>query len=808
MAIKKSELYSSLWESCNQLRGGMDASQYKDYVLAMLFIKYVSDKYANVKFAPITIPEGSTFQDMVKLKGKQGIGDLINKKIFGPISKANQMSDFANFNDDEKLGTGKDMVDKITKLIAIFENPDLDFSKNRADDDDILGDAYEFLMRHFATDSGKSKGQFYTPAEVSRILAKIIGINKRNSTASTTIYDPTCGSGSLLIKVGEEAEKHVTLYGQEMDIATVALASMNMVLHNQAQNLHGIRQGNTISDPKFIRRDGDREILETFDYAVANPPFSFASWTNGLIDDKSKSVVDKYNRFAGFGTPPDKNGDYAFLLHIIKSLKTKGKGAIILPHGVLFRGGAEGEIRKNLLEKGYIRGIIGLPANLFYGTGIPACIIVIDKENAKNSKGIFMIDASKEFAKDGNKNRLREQDIHKIVDVFNRQLPVPKYSRLVSLEEIGDAKNEYNLNIPRYIDSQELEDIQDIEAHLLGGIPNADIDALEKYWKVYPTLKNDLFSASDRPKYSNLKIDKNKINDFIFSHPEFVAFTKELDKLFSSWEKRNTKLLKDLKKDFKPRQIVDLISEDLLKTYADEDLIDKYDVYQHLMVYWNDTMQDDCYLVAADGWKAEPYNTNKGKKEVIMDNDLVPKTLVIDRYFKVDKQAIEALEAKRESLTNEIENLTEEYSADESYFPSPNKVSKATVSKRLKEIKNDKKARDEIKALEGWLKLVDTDLVLKGEIDLAVSQLDKKAVDRYARLSEDEIKTLAVDDKWMTSIEKAIKTEMDRLSQALTQRIKQLAARYELPLPKQNAEIIELERKVLSHLSKMGFVWQ
>lgn len=360
-------------------------------------------------------------------------------------------------------------------------------------------------MRHFATESGKSKGQFYTPSEVSRVLSKIIGINKNNSTASTTIYDPTCGSGSLLIKAGEEAEKSVTLFGQEMDIATVALASMNMVLHNQAQNLHGIKQGNTISDPKFLKIDG---TIETFDYAVANPPFSFSSWTNGLIDDKTKAVADKYNRFAGFGTPPDKNGDYAFLLHIIKSLKTKGKGAIILPHGVLFRGGAEGEIRKNLINKGYIKGIIGLPANLFYGTGIPACIIVVDKEDAEKRKGIFMIDAGKEFMKDGNKNRLREQDIHKIVDVFNKQLELPKYSRIVLLEEISDAKNDYNLNIPRYIDSQEAEDIQDIEAHLLGDIPNADIEALEKYWSVYPTLKKVLFTNSKRKQYCKLKIAK------------------------------------------------------------------------------------------------------------------------------------------------------------------------------------------------------------------------------------------------------------------------------------------------------------
>lgn len=806
MAIKKSELYSTLWESCNQLRGGMDASQYKDYVLAMLFIKYVSDKYAHVKFAPITIPEGSTFQDMVKLKGKPEIGDFVNKKIFAPIRDANKMSDFANFNDDEKLGTGKDKVDKITKLIAIFENPDLDFSKNRADDDDILGDAYEFLMRHFATESGKSKGQFYTPAEVSRILAKIIGINKSNSTASTTIYDPTCGSGSLLIKVGEEAEKSVTLYGQEMDIATVALSSMNMVLHNQAQNLHGIRQGNTISDPKFTKKDGDKEVLETFDYAVANPPFSFSSWTNGLIDDKTKAVVDKYNRFAGFGTPPEKNGDYAFLLHIIKSLKSKGKGAIILPHGVLFRGGAEGEIRKNLLNKGYIKGIIGLPPNLFYGTSIPACIIVIDKEDAEKCKGVFMIDAGKEFMKDGNKNRLREQDIHKIVDVFNRQVGVSKYSRMVSLEEISDPKNDYSLNIPRYIDSQEAEDIQDIEAHLLGDIPNPDIDALEKYWKVYPTLKEELFSASKRKKYCKLKIAKEEINNTIFSHHEFVTFTKELDKRFNDWKKRNTKLLKEQKKDFKPRQVIGIISEDLLKTYTGEDLVDKYDVYQHLMTYWNDTMQDDCYLIAANGWKAELYNINKGKNEVIMDSDLVPKTLVINRFFKADKEIIEHLETKKETLISEIEELTEEYSAEESYFSTLDKASKATVAKRLKDIKGDKKAIDEIKALEGWLKLLDTQAALKKEVDTAMLELDKKVIAVYKILTEEEVKTLVVDDKWLTTIEKKIKTEMERVSQALTRRIKQLAERYEFPLSKQNNEVLELEKKVTGHLKKMGFV--
>ena len=361
MAIKKSELYSSLWASCDELRGGMDASQYKDYVLVLLFIKYVSDKYSGQVFAPITVPPGASFKDMVALKGKSDIGDQINKHIVAPLFNANQLSDPPDFNDPAKLGTGKEMVDRLTNLIGIFENPALDFSKNRADGDDILGDAYEYLMRHFATESGKSKGQFYTPAEVSRIIAQVLGIHDAETSNDTTVYDPTCGSGSLLLKVADEARTPVTLYGQDKDSTNAGLARMNMILHNNPTAL--IVQGNTLTDPRF--KDGD--ALKTFDYVVANPPFSDKRWSTGI-----DPLNDPHRRFQPFGTPPARQGDYAYLLHIIRSMKSTGKGACILPHGVLFRGNAEAEIRRNLVRRGYIKGIIGLPANLFYGTGIPA----------------------------------------------------------------------------------------------------------------------------------------------------------------------------------------------------------------------------------------------------------------------------------------------------------------------------------------------------------------------------------------------------------------------------------------------------
>jgi len=801
MAIKKSELYSSLWASCDELRGGMDASQYKDYVLVMLFVKYISDKYVGVPYAPITVPKGASFKDMVALKGKTTIGDDINKKIIGPIADANRLSDMPDFNDVTKLGSGKEMVDRLTNLIAIFENKALDFSKNRAEGDDIMGDAYEYLMRHFATESGKSKGQFYTPAEVSRIIAKIIGVNTSSTSASTTVYDPTCGSGSLLLKVADEAEGGITLYGQEKDSATSGLARMNMILHDNPTA--EIKQGNTLANPLFLNESG---ALRTFDYVVANPPFSDKRWGNGV-----DAVGDIHRRFKDYGIPPAKNGDYAYLLHIIRSLKSKGKGACILPHGVLFRGNVEAGIRKNIIRKGYIKGIVGLPANLFYGTGIPACIVVIDKENAHNRKGIFMINAGKGFMKDGNKNRLRSMDIHKIVDVFNKQIEIDKYSKMVPFAKIEE--NEFNLNIPRYIDSQETEDIQDIEAHLLGDIPNTDIEALVNYWTVYPTLKIALFEKGSRAKYSRLKVKKEDVKQTIFQHPEFTTFTKQMDALFNRWKNESIRYLKDMKKGLKPKQEILDLSESLLAQYNGKNLIDKYDVYQHLMNYWEEVMQDDCYLIAADGWKASTYRiTVENKKGKEVDKgwtcDLVPKELVIDRYFFTEKQIIEALESDNEAIAGQLAEMEEEHSSEEGCFYEMDKVNKGNVQARLKELKGDNDAEEEQKILKAYLDFLVKQTTINKKIKEANTELDKKLYVKYPTLTEDEIKTLVVDDKWMTSIGREIRTEIDQISQRLTQRIKELAERYETPLPKQTVEVIKLEKKVNEHLKKMGFVWK
>lgn len=819
MALKKSELYSSLWSSCDELRGGMDASEYKDYVLVLLFIKYVSDKYAGQPFAPITIPKGASFADMVALKGKPDIGEQINKKIVGPLATANKLSDMPDFDNATKLGSGKEKVERLTNLICIFENPALDFSKNRAEGDDILGDAYEYLMRHFATESGKSKGQFYTPAEVSRVIAQILGIRHAKATNNTTVYDPTCGSGSLLLKVGDEAshgkDVKVTLYGQEKDSATSGLARMNMYLHDYATA--EIKQGNTLTTPLF--KDGD--ALKTFDYVVANPPFSDKRWSTGL-----DPANDIYERFKHYGVPPAKQGDYAYLLHILRSLKSEGKGACILPHGVLFRGNAEAAIRKNLVQRGYIKAIIGLPDNLFYGTGIPACIIVLDKEGATGRKGIFMIDASKGFIKDGNKNRLRDQDIHKIVDTFTRQVEVSRYSRMVSQAEISDPKNDFNLNLPRYIDSTEPEDLQDIDAHLNGGIPDRDIDALKRYWQVIPGVRATLFKIADRPGYSQLKVPVAEIKAAIFGHAEFTAYNESATKLFAKWKTANAVRLKGIAKGSKPKALIETLSEDLLETFAKAKLLDPYDLYQHLMDYWAETMQDDVYMIASDGWTeaAKPRaivddkaKKSKEKPDFIVGKtkylaELIPTSLIVSRYFAADQAAIEKLEAEVTSIEQAMEEMAEEHGGEDGLLESAkndkDKLNKASITARLKDIKGDADAADERKVLNEYLALVEKESATSAKVIDAQDALLAKVAAQYSKLTEDEIKTLVVEDKWLGTLATAVQGELDRVSQTLTGRIRQLAERYATPLPKITSEVAALSACVDEHLKKMGAVWK
>ncbi len=826
MAIKKSEIYNQIWAACDKLRGGVEPARYKDYILTLLFVKYVSDRFKSNDAWDIEVPQGGSFDDIIKLKGTKNIGEGINV-IIGALADANELKgiiDIADFNSEE-LGTDKEAVDKLSGLIEIFQKPELDFTYNRAGGDDILGDAYEYLMKNFAVESGKSKGQFYTPGEVSRIMAQVIGIDKATGS-DKTLYDPACGSGSLLIRAADAAPKksdgtpNVAIFGQEKTKETAGLARMNFVLHNMAAaEVAGNKS--TLANPQF-KDERNPNLLKTFDYIVMNPPFSDKSWMDGMnITVKGDNATELYGRFDGYKVPPEKNGDYAWFLHVLRSLKSTGKAAIILPHGVLFRGNAEADIRKEIVDRGYIKGIIGLTANLFFGTGIPACIIVIDKEDAAERQGIFVINASKEFVKDGNKNRLREQDIHKIVTVFNNQIQIEKYSRFIPNDEIK-ITNEYNLNIPRYIDSSEPEDLQDINAHLNGGVPAADIDSMAEYWEVYPFMKEMLFKPL-RDGYFQSVILKDDVVGTITSHPEFIYHANMVDRAYTAWKEQVTSKLMNLCKGDDPKAIIHELSEALLTAFSDVPLIDKYDVYQKLMEYWAETMQDDVYAVCFEGYGigrkiVYAYVTKKKKvngttveektdRVKSYDGEIIPKSLLIEHFYLDELKALQKYQGELDGISAQLEELVEENSGDDGCFSSLDDMKAATIKVRIMSITNDADSAAEIEVLQEYLRLSGIESDAKKLIKEFNAMLDMAAREKYEQLTDAEIKQLLVEEKWFHAIYNGIDTIHSSVSHRLSSRVSELVDRYEFTLPECEAVVAELESKVKSHLKRMGFVW-
>ena len=791
MAVKKSALYSKLWDSCNTLRskGGMDATQYKDYVLIILFMKVITDKYYGKANSLIEVPEDANFNTMISLKGKKNIGEEFNI-ILQKIAEENDLQgiiDVVDFNDENKLGKGKDMVDALTGLVEIFQDKDLNFSNNRADDDDILGDAYEYLMKKFASEAGKSKGQFYTPSEVSRIMAKIIGIGQSEQNV-ISIYDMACGSGSLLLKAASEAKqnKKVYLYGQEKDTNTAGLCVMNMFLHGNETAI--IKVDNTLTKPQFL----ENGRLKTFDYCVANPPFSVKKWNTDM--------EETYDRFTGFGMPPEGCADYAFLLHMLKSMDPNhGRAAIILPHGVLFRGGQEEQIRTKLITKGYIEGIIGLPANLFYGTGIPACIIVLDKKNASNRKNIFIIDASKNYIKDGNKNKLREEDIKKIVDTYNNKIIESKYSDNVSIEKI--ASEQYNLNIPRYVDAS-LDEMQpDLKAHLLGGIPKSNIDFYNNFWTVAPELKNFLFSNDTKEGYYILNIEKDDVLTKINESFEIKSYIKDVKEKIYIWENKVKSILLNLNNEMRVKEIIENISNELLEIFNKDILINKYDAYEYLMNYYDSVLKDDLYMITDNGWiptlsYAKDKNGKIKKNE--FDSELLPKQIIINKYFNEEQSKIDDKSNELNSLISEFESLVEENTGDENLFKDDEKVNEKLL-KELRKESND----DELTILEKSLKNLTVQKDIKKEIKTLQELLNDKVISKYNSLEVVECKNIIVYDKWFASIEEKFSNCINNIISNLSSSIVRLEEEYEYTLEDINEQINIKEQELSSLLKEL-----
>lgn len=894
--MKKSELYSLLWEACNKLRGGVEPARYKDYVLVLLFFKYVSDRYKGQPFAEFTISKGASFDDLILAKGKPDVGERVDKIIqkFLEDNRLQGSLPDVSFNNPDELGSGKELVDKVSGLIAVFQNPAIDFKNNRASGDDIIGDAYEYFMMKFAQESGKSKGQFYTPSEVSRIIARLIGIGniRQMPTKKWTLYDPAAGSGSLLIRAADEApvdengDSIVTIFGQEKDHATAGLAKMNLILHQKGTG--EIKRGNTLIDPAFTDDFGE---LKKFDFIVMNPPFSDKSWSDGI-----KTSEDKYKRFDGYGIPPEKNGDYAWFLHVLKSLDSNGKAGIIMPHGVLFRGNAEETIRIEVLKKRYIKGIVSLPANLFYGTGIPACIVIIDKEDAETREGIFLIDASRGFKKDGNKNRLREQDIEKIVQTFISGKPVKGYARFVKYTDILE-QNAGNLNVPRYI--QKIDDTlpQNIAAHLKGGIPGTDIESLKRLWDISPALKQEIFTCVDEAHdVYNLALASGEIEGVIGQDASILAEKQnETDVIFAQWRDSVKDILLGIKSETNPKELIRTIAVMLLKAYESARLLDNYDVYDCLLNYWNAKLQDDVYAIKASGYEVGreieyEYAQKKAKDEngetISVDDTskvksfegaLIPKEIIEAVYFADELALINELMEQSAALEAELDEMREEESGDEGLLKDVlndkgDSVPKANLNKRLKELDAKKTSAvmdamtrlialfdegkiDEMESLIREMpELAEFDIrnkngtfgkaklkaALKAAADSAVvpeiykdeydaltayaaksaekDEADKawkearKALDdeveaKYGELTEDEIKHLLFDMKWMSKLSADIRDEIEQVLNSLSSKVLLIAKRYEHTLGEIEDRTAKSRAAVVAALERMGYKW-
>ncbi len=837
MAVKKSELYSMLFEACNKLRGGVEPARYKDYVLILLFFKYVSDRYKGETFGEFQVEEGASFDDLIAIKNTPDVGektDIIISKFLAANGLQGSLPE-VSFNNHDELGSGKELVDKVSGLIGVFESPAIDFKANRASGDDIIGDAYEYFMMKFAQDSGKSKGQFYTPSEVSRVIARLIGIGDIQYSQTKryyTLYDPAAGSGSLLIRAADEAPKDangksiVTIFAQEKDNSTAGLAKMNLVLHQKGEGV--IKRGNTLSNPQYL----NHEKLRQFDFIVMNPPFSDKSWSDGV-----NPADDKYDRFDGYGIPPAKKGDYAWMLHVIKSLNSEGRAGIILPHGVLFRGDAEATIRKRVIEKHCIEGIISLPPNLFYGTGIPACIIILDKKGADQRDGVFLIDASQGFKKDGAKNRLREQDIEKIVRTYLSREEVPGFSRYVTYTDVME-QNDGNLNISRYIQRPSNVLPQNIAAHLNGGIPNVDIDTLETLWEVSPNLKGIVFSPLDTVHETyHLALPSVDIEATIREDGNIQSETEyECETLFVSWAESVKPDLLNISSDTDPKMFIRHLSSLLIDTYESAVLIDAYDAYDCLLNYWNEKLQDDVYMIKANGYEAArlidyEYKTKKSKnaagdtitvpdtsKVKSFEGSLIPRDIIESVYFAPELAAINALHDAASVLDTELDEMREEESGDDGLLlgvlnEKGDAIPKGNLNNRIKALKLSKGAvvsssdKDEYDALIAYKDKLAEKEKLDKEAKQLREELDEKVTEKYGELTIEEIKTLLLDMKWMPSVQTRICDVVNANVHMLSSQLLLIANRYEHTLSEIDREVDATRQASFAALERMGYAW-
>ena len=837
--MNKQQLANKIWESANKMRSKIEANEYKDYILGFIFYKYLSDQ--EVKF----LKENDFSEDDIKAVSEEDpeTVEYIQQNIGYFIAYENLFSTWLEMGRDFDVSNVRDALSAFSRLIhnshkKVFENVfrtletglsklgDSSGTQTKAisgllqlikkipmdgkQDYDVLGFIYEYLIEKFAANAGKKAGEFYTPHEVSLLMSEIVA-NHLKDKNEIKIYDPTSGSGSLLINIGHciakyiEDDNNIKYYAQELKENTYNLTRMNLVMRGIKPDNIVTRNGDTLEDdwPYFDDNDPTNTYDPLYvDAVVSNPPYSQA-W-----DPSGKEHDPRYNRF---GLAPKGKADYAFLLHDLYHIKPDGIMTIVLPHGVLFRGGEEGEIRKNLIENNHIDTIIGLPANIFFGTGIPTIIMVL-KQHRENTD-VLIIDASKGFVKEGKNNKLRASDIKRISDTVIRRESVEKYAKVVDREEI--RANEYNLNIPRYVDSSESAESWDVYASMFGGIPASEIEALQEYWDAFPDLKNELFQNSESP-YLELKTDD--IKEAIKNQHDVAAFNNKFTDAFSSFNDYLKHELIDNMETLAVTKEENIISEDIFRRLEDIPLIDKYEAYQLLDNEW-DKISIDLEIIQTEGFEAirkvDPNMVLKkkdGKDQEIQEGwagHVIPFALVQDTILKDESFELKMKESRLAEIPSEYESIIEEMTEEEKETDVLNDSNDAfvfkEVTKKLKAMKKEEKTSEVVAFME---KLQRADNAqseekrLKKEIKKETALLHEKTKEAIEQLSDDQIYSL-LEIKWIKSLMDNLCGLPDSIIDNLINRIQSLSRKYETTYNELETQINETESQLCSMIDDL-----
>lgn len=825
--MNKQQLAARIWESANKMRSKIEANEYKDYILGFIFYKFLSEKevkylkendWTDEYLSELTEEDTETVESIQKNLGYfisyenlfstwlekdrdfsvQNVRDALSafSRLINPAHKKVFEGVFDTLQTGlSKLGDSAASQSKsISDLIQLIRDIPMDGKQGY----DVLGFIYEYLIEKFAANAGKKAGEFYTPHEVSLLMSEIVA-NHLKDRDKIEIYDPTSGSGSLLINIGKSASKYISgenkvkYYAQELKQNTYNLTRMNLVMRGiEADNIV-TRNGDTLEDdwPYFDENDpiGSYNPLYV-DAVVSNPPYSQA-W----------NPVDKETdpRYAGYGIAPKGKADYAFLLHDLYHIKPDGIMTIVLPHGVLFRGGEEGEIRKNLIEKNKIDTIIGLPANIFYGTGIPTIIMVLKQKRINND--ILIIDASKGFMKEGKNNKLRASDIKRIVDVVTARESVCKFSHVVSRGEI--RKNDYNLNIPRYVDSSEEAESWDIYASMFGGLPISEIDKLDKYWKAFPLLREELFENNSK---GYCQLARNDIKKSIKEHSDVKNFEKKFQKAFQSFDKYlYDKLIVNIN-DSSILKSEEMLSEEMFKRLEDIPLIDKYEAYQLLDDDWTE-IAVDLEIIQTEGTEAikkvDPLMVTKkkgGKEQEVQDGwkgHIIPFELVQNTILLEEKERIKDKENRLSEIASEYEEIFDSLTEEEKGFDFVSEDG-WVISEVKRALKSDSIELETKEKLETIAKINDEEKSLKAEIKTKSASLETKTKDIIENLSDGQASEL-LKAKWIIPLIQNIMQLPDRIIKELVANIELLEKKYETTFEEIENEITETE-KVISRM--------